>query len=46
VEKFSIVEVPAASAAIIAARCEIDLSPGITSRPRIVFAPRMITSES
>ena len=46
VEKFLISEVPCASAAIIAARCEMDLSPGITIRPRIVFAPRMITSES
>jgi hypothetical protein len=46
VEKFLIDEVPSASAAIIAARCEIDLSPGIASRPRIVFALRMITSKS
>jgi hypothetical protein len=46
VEKFLIAEVPSASAAIIAARCEMDLSPGITTCPRIAFALRMITSES
>jgi len=46
VEKFLIDEVPSASAANIAARCEMDLSPGISIRPRIVFARRMITRES
>jgi len=46
VEKFLIDEVPSASAAVSAARCEMDLSPAIAIRPRIVFAPRMITSES
>jgi hypothetical protein len=46
VEKFLIDEVPSASAATIAARCETDLSPGILMRPRIVFALRIITSES
>jgi hypothetical protein len=46
VEKFSIRDVPRASAAMIAARCETDLSPGICRRPRILFAGRMITIRS
>jgi hypothetical protein len=37
-EKFLTDEVPSASAANIAARCEMDLSPGTRIRPRIVFA--------
>jgi hypothetical protein len=45
-EKFLICEVPSARAANIAARCEIDLSPGISICPRNVFAGLMITSES
>jgi len=35
VEKFEISELPRASAAISAARCEMDLSPGNRSRPFI-----------
>jgi hypothetical protein len=45
-EKFLIEVVPSARAANIAARCEIDLSPGICICPRIVLALRMITPES
>lgn len=45
-EKLVIEEVPSASAANIAARCEIDLSPGNRTSPRIFLAPRMITTKS
>ena len=38
VEKPEICEVPFASAAIIAARCESDLSPGMQARPFILRA--------
>jgi hypothetical protein len=46
VEKFSNREVPLASAASIAYRCEIDLSPGSRIAPTMFFAGLMIWIES
>jgi hypothetical protein len=43
VEKLRSLDIPAASAARMAARCEIDLSPGMRRRPRTLFAGFILT---